>query len=91
MKILIKVVAGIPPPKDQSREAQTQHVQTVANISLAMRAFLEHFEIPHRRRERVREGDGRKYCTWAILFAIVQRGDNQFWKAIYQWIVQSVL
>ena len=49
----VKVVAGIPPPKEQTLEAQTRHVETIANIALSMRKFLETFDIPHRRNERV--------------------------------------
>lgn len=76
------IVAGIPPPKDQSAVAQTKHVEQVSNIALSMRKvrignwgccpcppnsqlpkqFLEGFEIPHRRRERVKapEAEGNK-------------------------------
>lgn len=47
------VVAGIPPPKDQSVLAQNRHVDIIANVALSMRKFLSGFEIPHRRKERV--------------------------------------
>jgi len=48
------VVAGIPPPKDQSVLAQNRHVDTIANVALSMRKFLSGYEIPHRRKERVK-------------------------------------
>lgn len=34
------IVAGIPPPKDQSAESQTKHVEQVSNIALAMRKVM---------------------------------------------------
>ena len=49
------VVAGIPPPKDQSVVAQNRHVDIIANVALSMRKFLTGFEIPHRRKERVKK------------------------------------
>uniref|UniRef100_A0A914L8I0 guanylate cyclase n=2 Tax=Meloidogyne incognita TaxID=6306 RepID=A0A914L8I0_MELIC len=53
------VVAGIPPPKDQSVLAQNRHVDTIANVALSMRKFLSGYEIPHRRKERVK-------CRWGF-------------------------
>ncbi|KAL3120642.1 hypothetical protein niasHT_007934 [Heterodera trifolii] len=53
------IVAGIPPPKEQNAEAQTKHVEQVSSIALSMRKFLEGFEIPHRRREKVK-------CRWGF-------------------------
>uniref|UniRef100_A0A183CHA9 Guanylate cyclase n=1 Tax=Globodera pallida TaxID=36090 RepID=A0A183CHA9_GLOPA len=53
------IVAGIPPPKDQSADTKTKHVEQVSSIALSMRKFLEEFEIPHRRREKVK-------CRWGF-------------------------